>query len=57
MLKQLSKKDHLLLEKLLSEYHDVFSLEEDERGETEMVEFEINTGDELHRKQVARRIP
>ena len=39
------------------EYHDVFSLEEDERGETDMIEFEINTGDELPRKQAARRIP
>jgi len=35
----------------------VFGLEEDERGETDMVEFEINTGDELPRKQAARRIP
>ena len=42
-------------------YHDVFSLEEDERGETDMVYFEINTaiqlGDKLLNKQVARRMP
>ena len=54
---QLSEEHHLLLKALLSEYHDVFSLEEDERGETDMIEFEINTGDELPRKQVARRLP
>ena len=45
------------MEELLSEYHDVFSLDEDERGETDMIEFEINTGDELPKKQAARRIP
>ena len=45
------------METLLTDYHDVFSLEEDERGETDMVEFEINTGDELPNKQAARRIP
>ena len=45
------------MEELLSEYHDVFSLDEDERGETDMIKFEINTGDELPRKQAARRIP
>ena len=55
--RRLSEEDHLPLEELLSEYHDVFSLEEDERGESDMVEFEINTGDELPRKQAARRIP
>ena len=54
---QLSEEHHLLLKTLLSKYHDVFSLEEDERGETDMIEFEINTGDELPRKQVARRLP
>ena len=48
--------DHLPLEEL-SEYHDVFSLDEDERGEADMIEFEINTGDEIPRKQAARRIP
>ena len=45
------------MEDLISEYHDVFSLNEDEQGETDMIEFEINTGDELPRKQAARRIP
>jgi len=54
---QLSEENYLPLEDLLTDYHDVFSLEEDERGEIDMVEFEINTGDELPRKQAARRIP
>ena len=54
---QLSEEHYLPLEELLLDYHDVFSLEEDERGETDMVEFEINTGDELPTKQAAKRIP
>ena len=39
------------------EYHDIFSLEEDERGETDLIEFEINTSDEASRKQPVRRTP
>ena len=35
---QLSEEDYLPLETLLTDYHDVFSLEEDERGEIDMVE-------------------
>jgi len=42
---------------LWKSFHDVFSLEEDERGETDIIEFEINTGDKLPRKQTVRRIP
>ena len=55
--RRLSEEDHLLLKALLFEYHEVFSLEKDERGETDIIEFEINTGDEPPRKQAARRIP
>ena len=54
---QLSEGDHLLFEELLSEYHDVFSLDEDEQVETNMIKFNINTGNKLSRKQAARRIP
>ena len=54
---KLSEKDQQLFEQLLSDYHDVFSLEEDERGETSLLEFEIDTGAELPRKQAARRLP
>ena len=35
--RRLSEEDHLPLEELLSEYHDVFSLEEDERGEESLI--------------------
>jgi len=38
--------DHLPLRELLAEYHNIFSIEDDERGETDMIEFEICTGDE-----------
>ena len=48
--------EHLPLEELLIEYHDIFCLE-DERGETNLVEFEIDTGDESPRKQPVRRTP
>ena len=37
------------------EYHDIFSLDEDERGETDLIEFEIDTSDEAPRKQRVRR--
>ena len=43
---QLSEGDRLPLEKLLFEYHNVFSLE-DEQEETSMIKFEINKGNEL----------
>ena len=37
------------LYKLLSEHDEVFSLEENERGETDLVQLEIDTGDAHHR--------
>ena len=33
------------LHALLSEYHEVFSLEDNERGETDLVQLTIDTGD------------
>ena len=42
---------------LLYDYHDVFSLEEGEQGETSLVEFEIDTGQSMLKKQPARRVP
>ena len=39
------------------EYHDIFSLEEDERGETDLIEFEIDFSDEAPRKHSVRRTP
>jgi len=45
------------LKLLLSNHHQVFSLEEGERGETDLTQFEINTVDTLPKKQPTRRIP
>ena len=42
---------------LLEEYHDVFSLEEGERGETDLVQLHIDTGDAQPQTQAACRIP
>ena len=42
---------------LLSEYHEVFSLEDSERGETDLVELTIDTGDAPPQRQSARHIP
>ena len=41
----------------LADHHDVFSLEEGERGETDLVQIEINTCDASPRKQAPRRMP
>ena len=54
---QVSEEDCLPLKQLLNECHEIFSIEDDERGETDMVEFEISTGDEAPKRQAARRIP
>ena len=48
-----SRKLHMLLE----DYHSAFSLEEGERGETDLVEMEICTGDASPRRVAARRMP
>ncbi len=42
---------------LLLDRHDAFALEEGERGETDLVQFQIETGDAPPKKQAARRIP
>ena len=42
---------------LLEEYNDVFCLEEGERGETDLVEMHIVTGDASPRRQPVRRVP
>jgi len=41
----------------LADNHDVFSLEEGERGETSLLAMEIDTGDAPPRKQPPRRMP
>ena len=45
-----------MLWSLLEEYHNVFSLE-GERGETDLVELEIDTGDATPKRQPPRRVP
>ena len=41
----------------LEQYHDIFSLTESEREETDLVEMTIETGDATPKKQAARRLP
>ena len=38
-------------------YHHAFSLEDGERGETDLIRMEIDTGDAHPKKQRARRLP
>ena len=45
------------LKEMLMDYHTVFSLETNERGETDLIQFEINTGDSSPTKQPTRYIP
>lgn len=53
----LSEPHKEMLMSLFEEYHDVFSLEEGERGETEEVELHIDTGDSCPKSQPPRRVP
>ena len=45
------------LSSLLSKYHDVFCLDEDERGETDLVQFVIDTAYSKPLRQPLRRVP
>ena len=45
------------LKELLEDHHQAFGLGEGERGETELVEMEIDTGDAAPKKQRVRRMP
>ena len=42
---------------LLCEYHEAFCLEEGERGETSLVELEIDTGSAVPKRQRVRQMP
>ena len=42
---------------LLAEQHEAFILEEKERGETDLIQFHIDTGDAQPKKQALRRTP
>ena len=46
-----------VLMEFLTANHHIFSLEEGERGETDLVQMEIDTGDAHPKKQPPRRIP
>ena len=43
--------------KLLEDYHQAFCLDERERGETDLIEMQIETGDAVPKRQRARRMP
>ena len=45
------------LHQCLEEHHSVFAVEENERGETDLIEMEIFTGDAPPSKQHLRRVP
>jgi len=49
-LQQLTENGTLQFKKLLAEYHDLFSLTVDKRGETDLIEFKIDTGDVYPKK-------
>ena len=55
--RKLSQEEASQLSQLLADYHDIFSLNGDKRGETDLVKFKIDTGDASPMKQAARRIP
>ena len=53
----ITQEENTQLSGLLMGYHKVFSLEDGERGETDLVEFKIDTGDAIPKRQAVRRIP
>ena len=56
-LKAVPEEERTWLEMLLRKYHNVFSLEDGERGETDMTEVHIETREATPRRQPIRRIP
>ena len=55
--KELPWQDRSKLQELLCEHHNVFAIEEGERGGTGMIKMEIDTGSSGPRKQPARKVP
>ena len=53
----LTTKEHQQMLSLLQDYHDVFSLDDRDRGEIDLVEMTIETGDAVPKKQAACRTP
>ena len=54
---KLPEEEEEAIGELLMQYHHAFSLEEGERGETELVQLEIDTGSSQPIKQRPRRMP
>ena len=54
---ELPQQEKTTLPRFLRDHHHAFSLEEGERGETNLVQMEINTGDARPRRQPAQRMP
>ena len=55
--KLLDEKQTQELFNLITDHHKAFCLDGQERGETDLIEIEIHTGDEVPRKVAARRMP
>lgn len=55
--KRLRPDEQGLLRELLEEYHNAFSVEPQERGETDLIQFQIETGEANPRRQPPRRMP
>ena len=53
----LSPEDELAFQTFITQHHEAFCLEDGERGETELVYMEIDTGDKQPIKQRVRRMP
>ena len=53
----LSEEQADCLQNFMMDHHQAFSLEPGERGETDMVQMEVDTGDAAPRRQPARRMP
>ena len=53
----LGEDDRLQLQSLLEKYHDAFSLSEEDRGETDLAQLVIDTGEAPPKKLPVRRIP
>ena len=55
--KKISEEECLQLRGLLTEYQDIFSLNDHEHGEINLIEFKVNTGEAYTRRQPAHRVP
>ena len=53
----LSEAERNQLCSLLEDYHDVFCLDDDDRGETDLVELRIDTGEAQPKRQPPHRVP